>query len=118
MLLSAGLPLSHDIIINGFITADGVKMSKSLGNGVNPLDMIELYGTDALRMTLAIGNTPGNDLKFDEENVKNNIGNNKAGECSSQSFKSINHSFLITSIFSNCQYHSSYIYQKRAIKSH
>jgi len=51
----------------------GRKMSKSLGNGVNPLDMIDLYGTDALRMTLAIGNTPGNDLKFDEENVKNNM---------------------------------------------
>lgn len=50
----------------------GRKMSKSLGNGVNPLDMIETYGTDALRMTLSIWNTPGNDLKFDEENVKNN----------------------------------------------
>lgn len=50
----------------------GRKMSKSLGNGVNPLDMIDEYGTDALRMTLSIGNTPGNDLKFDEENVKNN----------------------------------------------
>lgn len=48
-------------------------MSKSLGNGVNPIDMINEYGTDALRMTLAIGNTPGNDLKFDEENVKNNM---------------------------------------------
>ena len=51
----------------------GRKMSKSLGNGVNPIDMIDQYGTDALRMTLAIGNTPGNDLKFDEENVKNNM---------------------------------------------
>ena len=48
-------------------------MSKSLGNGVDPLDMIDKYGTDALRMTLAIWNTPGNDLKFDEENVKNNM---------------------------------------------
>lgn len=51
----------------------GRKMSKSLGNWVNPIDMIETYGTDALRMTLAIWNTPGNDLKFDEENVKNNM---------------------------------------------
>ena len=51
----------------------GRKMSKSLGNGVNPIDMIDTYGTDALRMTLAIWNTPGNDLKFDEENVKNNM---------------------------------------------
>lgn len=51
----------------------GRKMSKSLGNWVDPIDMIEKYGTDALRMTLSIGNTPGNDLKFDEENVKNNM---------------------------------------------
>jgi valyl-tRNA synthetase len=50
----------------------GRKMSKSLWNGVDPIDMIETHGTDALRMTLAIGNTPGNDLKFDEENVENN----------------------------------------------
>jgi valyl-tRNA synthetase len=52
---------------------DGRKMSKMLWNGVNPLDMIDKYGTDALRMTLSIGNTPGNDLKFDEESVKNNM---------------------------------------------
>ncbi len=51
----------------------GRKMSKSLWNGVNPIEMIEKYGTDALRMTLSIGNTPGNDLKFDEENIKNNM---------------------------------------------
>ncbi len=51
----------------------GRKMSKSLWNGVNPIDMIDMYGTDALRMTLSIGNTPWNDLKFDEENVKNNM---------------------------------------------
>ncbi len=48
-------------------------MSKSAGNGVDPLDMIEKYGTDALRLTLSIGNTPGNDLRFDEENVENNM---------------------------------------------
>ena len=51
----------------------GRKMSKSLGNGVDPIDMIEKYGTDALRMTLVIGTTPGNDVKFDEDNVKNNM---------------------------------------------
>lgn len=50
----------------------GKKMSKSLGNGIDPLDMIEKYGTDALRLTLSIGNTPGNDIKFDEDNVENN----------------------------------------------
>jgi len=48
------------------------KMSKSLWNGIDPLDMIEKYWADALRLSLSIGNTPWNDLKFDEENVKNN----------------------------------------------
>ena len=48
------------------------KMSKSLWNGIDPLDMIEKYWTDALRLSLSIWNTPWNDLKFDEENVKNN----------------------------------------------
>ncbi len=48
------------------------KMSKSLGNGIDPLDMIEKYWTDALRLSLSIWNTPWNDLKFDEDNVKNN----------------------------------------------
>jgi len=48
------------------------KMSKSLGNWIDPLDMIEKYWTDALRLSLSIWNTPGVDLKFDEENVKNN----------------------------------------------
>ncbi|MCD5385060.1 valine--tRNA ligase [Candidatus Gracilibacteria bacterium] len=51
----------------------GRKMSKSLGNGIDPIDMIDKYGTDAVRLTLSIGNTPGNDLKFDEANVENNM---------------------------------------------
>ncbi len=51
----------------------GAKMSKSKWNGIDPLDMIEKYGTDALRLTLSIWNTPGNDLKFDESNVENNM---------------------------------------------
>lgn len=51
----------------------GRKMSKSLWNGTDPIDMIEKYGTDALRLTLSIWNTPWNDLKFDEENVENNM---------------------------------------------
>ena len=51
----------------------GRKMSKSLWNGVDPIDMIEKYGTDALRLTLCVWNTPWNDLKFDEENVENNM---------------------------------------------
>lgn len=51
----------------------GAKMSKSKGNWIDPLDMIEKYGTDALRLTLSIWNTPGNDLKFDEQNVEHNM---------------------------------------------
>lgn len=51
----------------------GRKMSKSLGNWVDPIDMIEKYWTDALRLTLSVWNTPWNDLKFDEENVENNM---------------------------------------------
>ncbi|MCD5380441.1 class I tRNA ligase family protein, partial [Candidatus Gracilibacteria bacterium] len=61
------------IYLHGLVKdSQGRKMSKSLGNGIDPLDMIELHGTDALRLTLSIGNTPGNDLKFDEANVVNN----------------------------------------------
>ena len=48
------------------------KMSKSLWNGIDPLDMIEAHWTDALRLTLSVWNTPWNDLKFDENNVINN----------------------------------------------
>ncbi|MEI7741890.1 MAG: methionine--tRNA ligase [bacterium] len=52
MLLSAGLPLAKQIFIHGFITAEGQKMSKSLGNVVNPMDLVAKYGTDATRYYL------------------------------------------------------------------
>jgi len=51
----------------------GRKMSKSLWNWTDPLEIIDKYGTDALRLTLSIWNTPWNDLKFDEANVENNM---------------------------------------------
>ncbi len=51
----------------------GRKMSKSLWNWIDPIDMIDKYGTDALRLTLSIWNTPWNDLKFDEANVEHNM---------------------------------------------
>ncbi len=61
------------IYLHGLVKdAQWRKMSKSLGNWIDPLDMIELHWTDALRLTLSIWNTPGNDLKFDEANVVNN----------------------------------------------
>jgi len=53
MLLSAGVPMSERIFIHGFITADGQKMSKSLGNVVNPMDLVATYGTDVVRYYLA-----------------------------------------------------------------
>lgn len=50
---------------------EGRKMSKSLGNGIDPIEMIDKYGTDALRLSLIIGSTPGNDLKIYEEKIEN-----------------------------------------------
>src|SRR5690606_35458409 len=48
----------------------GRKMSKSLGNGIDPLEIIEKYGADALRFSLATGNSPGNDMRFNWEKVE------------------------------------------------
>ena len=60
----------NTVFFHGLIRdAQGRKMSKSLGNGVDPLDVISVYGADALRFTLVTGNSPGNDLRFSEEKV-------------------------------------------------
>lgn len=60
-----------DVLFNGIVRdAQGRKMSKSLGNGIDPLDIIENYGADALRFTLSTGNTPGNDMRFSTEKVE------------------------------------------------
>ena len=60
----------NTVFFHGLIRdAQGRKMSKSLGNGVEPLDVISVYGADALRFTLVTGNSPGNDLRFSEEKV-------------------------------------------------
>lgn len=64
MLLSAGLPLSEQIFIHGFITADGQKMSKSVGNVINPYDLVTTYGTDAVRYYLLGGIPSYNDGDF------------------------------------------------------
>ena len=50
--------------------AQGRKMSKSLGNGIDPLELIDKYGADALRISLALGVSPGNDLRCSEEKVE------------------------------------------------
>ena len=55
----------HTVLIHGLVRDDkGRKMSKSLGNGIDPLDMIEKFGCDALRMNMVTGNSPGNDMRF------------------------------------------------------
>ncbi|MEI6287007.1 MAG: class I tRNA ligase family protein, partial [Bacillota bacterium] len=60
-----------DVFITGLIRdQQGRKMSKSLGNGIDPLDVIENYGADALRFALISGNTPGNDMRFNIEKVE------------------------------------------------
>ncbi|NLG88207.1 MAG: valine--tRNA ligase [Clostridiaceae bacterium] len=59
------------VLIHGLVRdALGRKMSKSLGNGIDPLDVIENYGTDALRYALTVGTSPGNDLRFSEEKLE------------------------------------------------
>ena len=56
------------VLIHGLVRdSQGRKMSKSLGNGIDPLDMVEKYGADALRFNLVTGNSPGNDMRFYEE---------------------------------------------------
>jgi len=67
-----------DVLIHGLVRdSQGRKMSKSLGNGVDPLEIIEKYGADALRLTLVTGNAPGNDMRFYYERVEasRNFGN-------------------------------------------
>ena len=55
----------HTVLIHGLVRDDrGRKMSKSLGNGIDPLEMIDKYGCDALRMNMVTGNSPGNDMRF------------------------------------------------------
>ncbi len=61
----------HTVFIHGLVRDSlGRKMSKSLGNGIDPLEIIDQYGADALRMTLITGNAPGNDMRFYNERVE------------------------------------------------
>lgn len=64
------VPFRH-VFIHGIVRdAQGRKMSKSLGNGIDPLEVIEEYGADALRLSLLTGNAPGNDMRFHYERVE------------------------------------------------
>ena len=61
----------HHVLIHGLVRDSlGRKMSKSLGNGIDPLEIIDQYGADALRLTLVTGNAPGNDMRFYMERVE------------------------------------------------
>ncbi|HET7579225.1 MAG TPA: valine--tRNA ligase [Bacillales bacterium] len=66
-----GEPPFRDVLIHGLVRdAEGRKMSKSLGNGVDPMDVIDQYGADALRYVLATGASPGNDMRFSWEKIE------------------------------------------------
>ena len=67
-----GLPPFKTVLFHGLVRdSQGRKMSKSLGNGIDPLEIIDKYGADALRLTLITGNAPGNDMRFYNERVEN-----------------------------------------------
>ena len=74
-MIFSGMEQMHEepfktVYIHGLVRdAQGRKMSKSLGNGIDPLEIIEQYGADALRFTLITGNSPGNDMRFSTEKV-------------------------------------------------
>ena len=71
------IPFKH-VLIHGIVRdSEGRKMSKSLGNGIDPIEVIDKYGADALRFTCATGNSPGNDMRFYSERVEaaRNFGN-------------------------------------------
>jgi len=86
MLLSAGLPFSRQVFIHGFITSGGAKMSKSLGNVIDPITLIEKYGTDAVRYVLLRHVSPFEDSDLTEQgfadayegNLVNGLGNTVA----------------------------------------
>ena len=78
MLMSAGLPTSRQILIHGFITSGGQKMSKSLGNVIDPVSLVEEYGTDALRYFLLRHVNPFEDSDVTLERVKDAYNGNLA----------------------------------------
>lgn len=75
MLLSAGLPLPKSIFVHGYITVEGQKMSKSLGNIVNPNDIANKYGSDALRYFMLMEISPFDDGDFSEKALVEKVNN-------------------------------------------
>ncbi|MDT0266822.1 methionine--tRNA ligase [Streptomyces sp. DSM 44915] len=69
MLMSAGLPLPTDVVVHGYITASGMKISKSLGNAVDPRDLIDRFGASAVRYYLLAAFSPFTDGDFSEERL-------------------------------------------------
>ncbi|MBS4053561.1 MAG: valine--tRNA ligase [Thermaerobacter sp.] len=68
--LTGQVPFTH-VLIHGIVRdSEGRKMSKSLGNGIDPLEMVERYGADTLRFSLVNGNSPGGDMRFSEERLE------------------------------------------------
>jgi len=64
------IPFKNVYLHGMLLDKHGKKMSKSKGNGIDPIEMIEKYGTDAVRLSLLIGSTPGNDVRFSEEKIE------------------------------------------------
>ena len=80
------VPFDH-VLFTGLIRdPQGRKMSKSLGNGVDPIDVVNEYGADALRFTLITGNSPGNDMRYDEKRIIASRNFAKTMECNSFCF--------------------------------
>jgi methionyl-tRNA synthetase len=83
MLLSVGLPIPHEVLVHGYLTVNGQKISKSLGNVVDPLAQAEKYGVDTFRYYLLRGMSPFEDGDYSEErlislhntDLANNFGN-------------------------------------------
>jgi len=83
MLLSAGLPIPHEVFVHGYLTVNGQKISKSLGNVLDPLAQAKKYGVDPLRYYLLRGMSPFEDSDYSEErlialyntDLANNFGN-------------------------------------------
>jgi methionyl-tRNA synthetase len=81
MLMSAGLPTSRQILLNGFINVDGQKMSKTLGNVISPTEMIERYGVDGTRYLLLSLGSLGEDFDVNWERMTKKYNADLANGC-------------------------------------